>query len=369
MTDKKDYFVVVYITKNCNLNCKYCLQSYKESANMSFTTAKEIVQREMLKARSLNRKMELRLMGGEPFMNFGLIKELCEWIWSEYPSEHINVSIRTNGTLMSEDKKQWLSEHHSLLSCGPSIDGIKEVNKINRGINKDIKDFFMKYWPQYGAHGTLFPDSVEYLYDSFVYFNEVLHFPFDIKIGLGTKWNVNAATILEKQLKKLAHYLIEHPELEIPSVFIKDISQFGEEAINDPNFNCLGNQGGAVYDVDGKQYSCETLMPLVHGLKKSMEINSQEHLMREYAVDPECKECPALAICPTCPSMNIKYRGDSKKSATLTTTCKAFKVQLKMSAYLTLLKYEDCIKNGVEIPLSVINNLNAASEILSNILL
>lgn len=43
-----------------------------------------------------------------------------------------------------------------------------------------------------------------------------------------------------------------------------------------------------------------------------MEINSQEHLMREYAVDPECKECPALAICPTCPSMNIKYRGDSK---------------------------------------------------------
>ena len=180
MTDKKDYFVVVYITKNCNLNCKYCLQSYKESANMSFTTAREIVQREMLKARSLNRKMELRLMGGEPFMNFGLIKELCEWIWSEYPSEHINVSIRTNGTLMSEDKKQWLSEHHSLLSCGPSIDGIKEVNKINRGINKDIKDFFMKYWPQYGAHGTLFPDSVEYLYDSFVYFNEILHFPFNI---------------------------------------------------------------------------------------------------------------------------------------------------------------------------------------------
>lgn len=97
-----------------------------------------------------------------------------------------------------------------------------------------------------------------------------------------------------------------------------------------------------------------------------MKINSQEHLMREYAVDAECKECPALAICPTCPSMNIKYRGDSKKSATLTTTCNAFKVQLKMSAYLTLLKYENCIKNGVEIPLLVINNLSAASEILSN---
>jgi len=37
-----------------------------------------------------------------------------------------------------------------------------------------------------------------------------------------------------------------------------------------------------------------------------------------------------------------------------------------MSAYLTLLKYENCIENGVEIPLLVINNLSAASEILSN---
>lgn len=155
MTDKKDYFVVVYITKNCNLNCKYCLQSYKEPVNMSFATAKEIVKREILNAHNLNRKMELRLMGGEPFMNFGLIKKLCEWVWSEYSSEDINVSIRTNGTLMSEDKKQWLSEHHSLLSCGPSIDGIQEVNKINRGINKDIKDFFIKYWPQYGAHNPI----------------------------------------------------------------------------------------------------------------------------------------------------------------------------------------------------------------------
>lgn len=80
------------------------MQSYKEPVNMSFAIAKEIVQKEMVNARKFNRKMELRLMGGEPFMNFGLIKELCEWIWSEYSSEDINVSIRTNGTLMSEDK-------------------------------------------------------------------------------------------------------------------------------------------------------------------------------------------------------------------------------------------------------------------------
>lgn len=367
MVDKKDYFVVVYITKNCNLNCKYCLQSFKEPANMSLMTAQNIVRKEIEIARSKGRKMELRLMGGEPFLNFELIRDLSLWIWDTYPNGQINISIRTNGTLLSEDKKKWLSQYHSLLNCGPSIDGIAEVNKINRGVNRDIKDFFMKYWPEYGAHGTLFPDSVEYLYESIRYFYEDLKYPFDIKIGLGTVWNEEAANKLEKQLGLLCNYLVKNPKISIPSVFIKDLSKFGSEAIDDPNFNCLGNQGGAVYDIDGKQYSCETLMPLVHGLKKSIEINNLNRLMREYATDAECRKCPALAICPTCPSMNIKYRGTSNKSATLTTTCKAFKVQLKMSAYLFMLKYEDYIMRGSDVPSFVSDNLEGSTRILSNL--
>lgn len=106
MVDKKDYFVVVYITKNCNLNCKYCLQSFKEPANMSLMTAQNIVRKEIEIARSKGRKMELRLMGGEPFLNFELIRDLSLWIWDTYPNGQINISIRTNGTLLSEDKKK-----------------------------------------------------------------------------------------------------------------------------------------------------------------------------------------------------------------------------------------------------------------------
>lgn len=361
--ESQKYFLVIYITKSCNLKCKYCIQSYKTSQKMSFETMQGILLKEIPKAESQNKKVYLRFMGGEPLTNFNLIKQTCEWIWSTYPSKDINISVRTNGTLLNEDMRQWFTKNAKKLSCGPSLDGIPEVNKINRGLSKDVKDFFMKNWPTYGAHGTLFPDSVQYLYDSVVYFQK-MNYPFDIKIGLGTIWDDEHAQILEEQMNKLCNYYTEHLTFIPIAVFFKDLTHFGAEAV-DPDFNCLDNHGGGVYDVDGTQYSCEVLMPLVHGFETAQHINSLDKIHRKFAINQECRNCPFLASCPTCPSMNLKYTGDFNKSATLVTTCKATKVQFKMSAYLTILRYEKYMQIGKAIPKEIEDNLFSSMEILN----
>lgn len=361
--ENQKYFLVIYITKDCNLKCKYCIQSFKTKQKMSFGTMQNILLKEIPKAESLGKKVYLRFMGGEPLTNYSLIKETCEWLWNTYPNKDIDISLRTNGTLLNEEMRMWFTDNANKLSCGPSLDGIPEVNKINRGLSKDVKDFFMKNWPTYGAHGTLFPDSVQYLYDSVMYF-EKMNYPFDIKIGLGTLWDDEHAAILEKQMGQLCNYYVENLDVSPVAVFFKDLTHFGEE-VKDPDFNCLDNHGGGVYDVDGTQYSCEVLMPLVHGDKISKEINSLKRLPRRYATNTECRNCPFLASCPTCPSMNLKYTGDYNKSATLVTTCKATKVQFKMSAYLTILRYEKYIEIGESIPADIEENIYSSMEILN----
>ncbi len=357
------YFVIIYITKGCNLKCKYCIQDYKTKDKMDVDTAKTILRKEIGIANQLNKQVFLRFMGGEPLMNFDLIRDVCEWLWLEYQNIKIDISLRTNGTLLNDTMKQWFSEHVAQLSCGPSIDGIAEVNRINRGMNKDVKDFFFKNWPEYGAHGTLFPDSVEHLYDSVLFFND-LNYKFDIKIGLGTLWTEHHADILEQEMDKLCHYYLDNPNLTPVSVFFKDLTFFGKPPqAND--YNCLSNHGGAVYDVDGKQYSCEVLMPLVLGKENVAKIEQLGNLPREYAIDEICQTCPFIVGCPTCPSMNYKYTGDFKKSATLVTTCKATKVQFKMTAYLMMLKYEHKVLAGEKVSEDLQSNIYPAMEVLN----
>ena len=84
--ENQKYFLVIYITKDCNLKCKYCIQSFKTKQKMSFDTMQNILLKEIPKAESLGKKVYLRFMGGEPLTNYSLIKETCEWLWNTYPS-------------------------------------------------------------------------------------------------------------------------------------------------------------------------------------------------------------------------------------------------------------------------------------------
>lgn len=73
--------VILTITNQCNLNCIYCYEKHKDVRNMSFSTAHNIIEEEFQK--NPNIPIEFDFHGGEPLMNFHLIKQICEWCWSE----------------------------------------------------------------------------------------------------------------------------------------------------------------------------------------------------------------------------------------------------------------------------------------------
>lgn len=130
------------ITEDCNFRCKYCVYSgnYDHSRShskscMNFTVAKKAIDYyfsllEMGRRYNPKRKTAVSFFGGEPLINFNLIKKCVEYIESTYDIFETSYNLTTNGSLLDEDKAEWLMQNN--ISMLISIDGPKEEHDRNR---------------------------------------------------------------------------------------------------------------------------------------------------------------------------------------------------------------------------------------------
>ncbi|MCD7963272.1 MAG: 4Fe-4S cluster-binding domain-containing protein [Rikenellaceae bacterium] len=99
------------ITEECNLNCTYCYEHNKKRSLLSLDTAKNAIIETFEKAVSKNVEfVEILFHGGEPFMAFNLIKEICEWLWRNKWQKKYICYATTNGTLIQGEIKKWVIE-------------------------------------------------------------------------------------------------------------------------------------------------------------------------------------------------------------------------------------------------------------------
>lgn len=153
--------------ENCNLNCTYCYEHHKSNSFMSFDIAKNIIDNELKNALSTE-TYEIEFFGGEPFLNFPLIKEIVDYVQTKYHNLKVYFNASTNGTLVHGEIKEWLMEHKDVFSPGLSLDGTKEMHDINRPFKKgnnssfdaiDI-DFFKNFHKNPHAKMTISPATL-----------------------------------------------------------------------------------------------------------------------------------------------------------------------------------------------------------------
>ena len=129
----------LHVAHDCNLKCNYCFASqgnFKgERMKMSLETGKKAL--EFLAKNSGNRKnLEVDFFGGEPLMNFELVKELVKYgreLDKKY-NKNFRFTITTNGVLLDDDKIEFINEHMDNVVL--SLDGRKEVNdRMRKTIN------------------------------------------------------------------------------------------------------------------------------------------------------------------------------------------------------------------------------------------
>ena len=123
--------IMLIITESCNLRCKYCYEKNKNGKSMSFETAKRIIDHAYLDMSGYE-SMVIELHGGEPFINFPLMKKIDDYVIENY--NHIPVLFRaiTNGTLVHGEIQDWLKDRVDRYELMLSIDGKQDQNDENR---------------------------------------------------------------------------------------------------------------------------------------------------------------------------------------------------------------------------------------------
>ena len=121
----------LHVAHDCNLGCKYCFADEGEymgrRALMSFEVGKQAL--DFLIQNSGSRvNLEVDFFGGEPLMNFDVVKQLVAYGRSQ-EKEHnkkFRFTITTNGVLLNDEILDFVNQEMGNIVL--SIDGRKEVN-------------------------------------------------------------------------------------------------------------------------------------------------------------------------------------------------------------------------------------------------
>ena len=121
----------LHIAHTCNLNCSYCFASqgkyHGDRAVMSYEVGKQAL--DFLVANSGTRhNLEVDFFGGEPLMNFQVVKDLVAYARSieKEKGKNFRFTLTTNGVLVDDDVIEWANRECSNVVL--SLDGRKDVH-------------------------------------------------------------------------------------------------------------------------------------------------------------------------------------------------------------------------------------------------
>jgi len=306
---------MLMVTHACNLNCTYCYETHKDKSMMSFDLAKSIIMKESELVQNDSRfdELEIDFMGGEPLMNFDLIKKIIEWLEADpIPVPFICFAI-TNGTLLDEERKAWFKKHRNLMWLGASYDGSTELQRKNRGTEESAVDFsfFHAVWPEQGFKLTISKESLPHLAAG-IFESQQKGYRLDVSLAQGIDWNDADAELYFEQLRKLSKTYLDDSSLIPINLLTKGLLGLTNPSQHQKKF-CGTGVHMITYDVDGRSYGCHMFSPVVLGQERALESSEVEWTCETIAEDERCKECCLKDYCPTCMGFNYYFRGDLSK--------------------------------------------------------
>ena len=121
----------LHVAHTCNLNCSYCFASqgkyHGERAVMSFEVGKRALDF-LVEHSGTRHNLEVDFFGGEPLMNFDVVKQLVAYARSieKDAKKHFRFTLTTNGMLIDDDVIDFANREMSNVVL--SLDGRKEVH-------------------------------------------------------------------------------------------------------------------------------------------------------------------------------------------------------------------------------------------------
>lgn len=346
------------IAHDCNLRCKYCFASTGDFGKgrklMTFETGKKAI--DFLLEKSLDRKnLELDFFGGEPLMNFDVVKQIVEYARSreaEY-GKKFRFTITTNGVLLDDDKIDFINREMSNVVL--SIDGRKEVNDYMRkrvdgsGCYDKIMPAFKKLVEkrgdkEYYVRGTFTKNNLDFSNDVFDLYNngfdQISVEPVVCEASADYAITEKELPAIFKEYERLAERILENEKKGKRFNFFHfmlDLDQ-GPCAIKRLRGCGCGNDYVAITP-DGDIYPCHQFVGIEEFKMGNIDEGTFDTNMKSYFskthvyTKPECKKCWAKFYCSGgCNANNYQYEGDVHNAHKL--SCQLQKKRLECAIML-----------------------------------
>jgi len=312
LTDRK--IVSLNVTERCNLKCIYCYQKdgrNQKSPYMTFEVATGAIEEQLAQEDDF-KDVTIELIGGEVFLDWPLVKEIIEW--TEERSSDWKKAFRffidTNGTLLTDEIKEWLKARKHYVTLGLSLDGTPEVHNYNRS-NSYAKisphfEFVANTWPLQAVKMTISPQSVPKLVDSIIHIMR-LGMQVAANVPLENIWGTSEEkeiTVNEfgQQIVKLVDIFTRCPDLPLPSLINLPIITIISESDRDRRW-CGSGRNMIAYEADGKKLPCNRYAAM------SFDQSLFNKPFKEEEPTP-CENCLLKPACQTCEVHNWEVNGN-----------------------------------------------------------
>ena len=227
----------MHVAHTCNLNCSYCFASqgkyHGDRAVMSFEVGKQAL--DFLIANSGSRRnLEVDFFGGEPLMNFDVVKQLVAYARSveKQHNKNFRFTLTTNGMLIDDDVIDFANRECANVVL--SLDGRKEIHDrfrvdyAGKGSWETIVPKFQKMvearnGKEYYMRGTFTHANPDFLNDIKTMldlgFNELSMEPVVCAPGDPSELTETDMPIVMKQYEELADLMIERRKAGKPFTF------------------------------------------------------------------------------------------------------------------------------------------------------
>ena len=335
--------IMLLITYQCNLHCSYCYEPKVDTKQMSIVQAKQILLKQFAKLGKEYNSIEVHFMGGEPLMEYLLMHDISEWLWS------LDLKIRlstlfasTNGTLLTSEMKAWFAQNSDRICLGLSFDGDETMQNLNRSasFSKVDLDFFSRTWPRQSVKMTISPTTVTRFFEGAMYLRKrgFKHLSADLAMGNNIHWTKEDLQIFRQQLGHFVEHYAKNPDEERISMFCIDPTRLLRPTTYAPK-TCNCGEDLVCIDCNGSEYACHLFSPIALPIDKALrtkrDVNFHDHTL---FVQGKCGTCTLNSVCNHCYGMNNICTGNITEADPA--HCSAFKLIFTANCRLALLLAE-----------------------------
>lgn len=279
-------------------------------------------------------EVEIDFFGGEPFIEFQTIKEVCEWVWSKTWKNKYIFFATTNGVLIHGEIKEWLKLHKQQFWVSLSLDGTRNSHNINRSNSFDKIDlhFFKECWPTQTVKMTISKETVDKIYDNITYIHSLGYDITGTNFAEGIDWeNKKYVDIVSNELSKLCQFYIANPDIKPAPIINMAIHKCEGEKQRTKWCGC--GEHMVAYETDGTKCPCTFITPMTFDQTTIDKIKDLDFCKHELFIDDECFEnCYLEPVCNSCYGANLL--SNNKINSRDKSKCELMKLRAVYSAAL-----------------------------------